>query len=457
MADVVKNPLEDRQAFKQKPSRSLWQEAVKRLWKNKMAVLGFWIVVVFAFFSLFANFLPIFNGTTKSVLVPKSSTSGQNEGPDSAFSYDEKYNVEVRTFDSPPYAFQVLEHQNLPPSWGFKRAGEQYLEKVQRSLYLDAALDGRIAVSPETQTAYDQRLEGERARLQQEAQQQGWSSFELEDRLYSTENNLYREFLLEAAALGEVDLNEDEKKVLADTVNRINDSEHFPEHNRVYLLGTDSLGRDMFARIVYGGQISIMIGLLGTLFSVMIGVFLGALSGFMGGWVDTVIMRIVEVLYSLPYMLLVIIFMAFSGTNIVNLFIALAMVSWLTVSRVVRAQIMSLKNSEYVEAAKSMGAGSLRIIFGHLVPNTMGVIVVFTALRIPAFILAEAFLSFLGIGVSAPYASWGSLIQDGIGSMTTEPWRLWGPAIAMTVFLFGMNFLGDGLRDALDPKSKNQL
>jgi oligopeptide transport system permease protein len=228
-------------------------------------------------------------------------------------------------------------------------------------------------------------------------------------------------------------------------------------HERSYRLGTDELGRDLLARIIYGGQVSIMIGLIGALASMFIGVVLGALSGYIGGTFDTLMMRFVDIMYSLPYMLLVIIMMAIFGKNIWNLFFALAIVSWLTVCRVVRGQIISLKNSEFVEAARASGASTRRIVFKHLIPNTMSIIVIYTTLRVPSFIMLEAFLSFLGLGVQAPYASWGVLIHDGVYAMTTYPWMLWYPAIAMTLFLFSMNFLGDGLRDALDPQSKNKL
>ena len=229
------------------------------------------------------------------------------------------------------------------------------------------------------------------------------------------------------------------------------------KHERRYFLGTDYSGRDMLSRIIYGGQVSIAIGLIGSLTSVMIGIILGALAGYIGGKVDFILMRIVDIMYGLPYMLLVIIFMAIFGRNIMNLFVALAMVSWLTVARMVRGQIMSLKNSEYVEAARSMGASTGRIIFRHMVPNSLSVIIVYSTLRVPAFIMQESFLSFLGLGVQAPFASWGSLVGDAVNGMTLYPWKLIYPAIAMTIFLFAMNFFGDGLRDAFDPQSKNQL
>jgi oligopeptide transport system permease protein len=165
----------------------------------------------------------------------------------------------------------------------------------------------------------------------------------------------------------------------------------------------------------------------------------------------------VDVLYGLPYMLLVIIFMAIFGRNILNLFVALAIVSWLTEARMVRGQIISLKNSEFVLAARAVGASTGRIIFRHLVPNTLGVIIVFATLQVPSFILLESFLSFLGLGVQAPMSSWGSLVRDGVDGMDNYPWMLFFPALTMTIFLFSMNFLGDGLRDALDPQSKNKL
>jgi oligopeptide transport system permease protein len=229
------------------------------------------------------------------------------------------------------------------------------------------------------------------------------------------------------------------------------------KHSRRYLLGTDYVGRDMLSRIIYGGQVSIAIGLVGTLTSVLIGILVGALAGYVGGKTDYILMRIVDIMYGLPYMLLVIICMAIFGRNIINLFVALAMVSWLTIARMVRGQIMSLKNSEFVEAARSMGASTWRIILKHMIPNSLSVIIIYSTLRVPAFIMQESFLSFLGLGVQAPFASWGSLVGDAVDGMTLYPWRLLYPALAMTVFLFAMNFFGDGLRDAFDPQSKNQL
>jgi len=235
------------------------------------------------------------------------------------------------------------------------------------------------------------------------------------------------------------------------------DVETNPIHQRHYLLGTDSLGRDTLSRVIYGGRISIMIGFIGTLTALLVGIFFGSIAGYFGGWVDNLIMRFVDIMYGLPYMLIVIIMMAILGQSIIILFIAIALVSWLTIARVVRGQVISLKNSEFIEAARSMGARKRRIIGKHLLPNTIGIIIVYSSLSLPSFIMNESFLSFLGLGVSAPLASWGSLVSEGVSTMTLYPWQLLVPAITMTVFLFAMNFLGDGLRDAFDPQSKNRL
>lgn len=300
------------------------------------------------------------------------------------------------------FRFQVSEHRDLPPSFT-KTAGELWIERETNRMIALAGRDGRTQLNDE-----------ELARLA-----------EIEERVQTETANI------------------DGKEVMV--------------HQRHYYLGTDHLGRDMLSRIIYGGQISIAIGLIGTITSVLIGIFLGAVAGYVGGKTDYLIMRFVDVMYGMPYMLIVIILMAMFGRNIFNLFLALSLVSWLVVARVVRGQIISLKNSEFVEAARSMGASSGRIIFRHLVPNTLGIIIVFSTLRIPAFIMQESFLSFLGLGISAPFASWGSLVSDAVERMSNAPWQLFFPALAMTIFLFAMNFLGDGLRDAFDPHSKNRL
>jgi oligopeptide transport system permease protein len=340
---------------------SLWKDAWRRLGKNKMAMFGLVVVVLYALVCLLATVLPIHS-----------------------------------------YKFQVLDHQYLPPSLT-KTAGQLMIEREEKLALAMAGKEGRA----ELNGAEREKLAAMRQRIDRE-------TMEI-------------------------------------------DGKTVPVHRRRYPLGTDSLGRDLLARIIYGGQVSIAIGIVGSITSVLIGILIGALAGYLGGQIDYIITRFIDVMYGLPYMMLVIILMALFGRNILNLFFALAIVSWLTEARVVRGQIISLKNSEFVQAARSIGAGTGRIIFRHLVPNTLGVIVVFATLRIPSFIMLEAFLSFLGLGVQAPLASWGSLVGEGVDGMNLYPWRLFFPAAAMILFLFAMNFLGDGLRDALDPQSKNKL
>lgn len=340
---------------------SLWKDAWRRLKKNKLAMFGLVMVIIYSGVSLSASILPIYS-----------------------------------------YKRQVIEHQYLPPSLT-KTAGEMMLEREEMIMRAMAKKEGRTKLS-----------EQEEAKL---------------ERLKERVENETMEI----------------------------DGKTVKVHDRRYILGTDPLGRDVLARIIYGSQVSIAIGLIGTVTSVLIGVIIGALAGYLGGKVDYIITRFIDVMYGLPYMMLVIILMALFGRNIFNLFFALAIVSWLTVARVVRGQIISLKNSEFIEAARSIGASTPRIIFRHLIPNTLGIIVVFTTLRIPSFIMMESFLSFLGLGVQAPFASWGSLVSEGVEGMNIYPWRLFYPAVVMVIFLFSMNFLGDGLRDALDPQSKNKL
>ena len=294
---------------------SLWRDALRRLRKNRAAMVGGIMIVFYAVLSLSAPILPIHS-----------------------------------------YRQQILEHQYLKPS--FRTAGELIYEQQEYYAHALAEKEGRSelkAVEKEKLAELKQRM------------------------------------------------NTEEKETL--------DGEVILIHQRRYLLGTDSLGRDLLARIIYGGQVSILIGLIGAVVSVLIGVILGSLAGYVGGRLDTFLMRFVDIMYSLPYMLLVIIFMSLFGKNIRNLFFALAIVSWLTVCRVVRGQILSLKNSEFIEAAKAAGAGTWRIMIRHLVPNTAGVIVIYTTLRVPSFIMLEAFLSYLGLGVQAPFTSWGGSLR----------------------------------------------
>lgn len=239
-------------------------------------------------------------------------------------------------------------------------------------------------------------------------------------------------------------------------------------------LGTDTLGRDLLTRILTGGQVSLAVGLTATLVSLIIGVAYGATAGFLGGRTDAIMMRIVEILYALPFIILVIILIVvlepvfktpqmawlvdlFGGEGqikLVVLFMVIGAIEWLTMARVVRAQVMTLRQQDFVAAALALGVPKWKIILRHLVPNCLGPVIVYSTLTIPAVMLLEAVLSFLGLGVQAPFASWGSLIQEGADNLETSPWLLVFPALLFSTTLFSFNFLGDGLRDALDPKAE---
>ena len=221
--------------------------------------------------------------------------------------------------------------------------------------------------------------------------------------------------------------------------------------------GTDELGRDMLARVVYGGRISMLVGLVGTFVSLVIGVTWGAVAGYAGGRTDDFMMRVVDILYALPYIFLVILLLVLFSKSLIMLFVALGLVQWLTMARIVRGQVLSLKNQTFVEAARALGADDRTIIFRHIVPNTLGPVIVYTTLTVPAVILQEAFLSFLGLGVQPPAASWGTLVSNGSQVLALFPWLVIFPGIALSLTLLCFNFLGDGLRDALDPQDRRDV
>lgn len=224
-----------------------------------------------------------------------------------------------------------------------------------------------------------------------------------------------------------------------------------PSHDHWF--GTDDLGRDVFVRTSYGARISLFVGITAAVIDVIIGIMWGSIAAFSGGWIDEIMMRIADVLYGLPYLLIVIMLMVVLGSGLIPIIVAMTVIGWITMARIVRAQILKLKEREFVQAAVSLGASSSRILFTDLLPNTLGPIIVTMTLTIPSAIFTEAFLSFLGLGVQAPIASWGTMANEGLPALQYYPWRLFFPAIFISITIFAFNLLGDTFRDALDPKS----
>ncbi|MFL2436288.1 MAG: ABC transporter permease [Verrucomicrobiales bacterium] len=259
--------------------------------------------------------------------------------------------------------------------------------------------------------------------------------------------------------------------------NQVNLANKFSGPSSEHWIGTDALGRDLFSRILYGGQVSILVGLIATTVSVTIGIIYGALAGFFGGKIDSIMMRVVDTLFSIPFLMIVIVLQAVLSewsretsvwivsnlnwdkgftdriTNVLPLFFALGLLGWLTLARIVRAQVMSLKEREFVEAATSLGLTKLTVLFRHIIPNTLGPTVVYATLSVPGFIMYEATLSYLGLGVESPNSSWGILIKEGANYLETNSQLLIFPGIIFSITLFALNFLGDGLRDALDVRA----
>ena len=220
-----------------------------------------------------------------------------------------------------------------------------------------------------------------------------------------------------------------------------------------HLLGTDTLGRDLLTRMMYGSRISLMVGFLATSVALIIGVIWGTIAGFSGGKTDAIMMRIVDTLYGIPFIILIILLMVIFGRNLILLFLAIGAVEWLTMARIVRSQVLNLSRQEFILSAEAMGVSRLSIIFKHLIPNAMGPVIVYATLTVPQIMLLESFLSFLGLGVQPPLSSWGLLIRDGAVSMEEYWWLLIFPSLAFSLTLFSLNFIGDGLRDAIDPRT----
>lgn len=223
-----------------------------------------------------------------------------------------------------------------------------------------------------------------------------------------------------------------------------------------HLLGTDELGRDVFTRMLYGARVSLLVGIVPTLLSMAAGAILGILAGYLGGWVDTVIMRFADIMLAFPSMLLAMVIMYTLGDGIINIFLALALVNWASVARIVRAETLKLRESEYIEAAQCIGVGNFKIMWRHILPNCIPSLIVLFTLNVPSAILSESSLSFLGLGIQKPMASWGLMVNTGRQYLYTDPMLSLAPSVAIMIIVLAFNFLGDGLRDILDPHLKQR-
>lgn len=460
---------------------SPWQDAWRRLKKNKMAMFGLWAVVGMSLISIFGPMLPgvpdpnvQFNfvgaqpAMSRHVYVQNKNSLAIGQVPQLPPGYASKTKLEfgINMERSTEYRVvvrrrkvsQIVRELGAKPYEQLKASdkGDYFVEDLGGGK-LGQRLPAGFLVQVDEKLPPS--LEGKRVFILRHvfpAQRQ--------DVLATLSAGKVTQLELKGAA-------DDEELAAAgpptslafdgrDVVSALADGE---PQTILHVLGTDSSGRDLMSRVISGGRISLMVGLVATLVSLLIGVVYGAVSGYYGGRLDALLMGFVDVLYGIPYLFLVILLMTFFSKSLVTLFIALGAVQWLTMARIVRGQILSLKQKEFVEAARMCGSSDFRIVFEHLIPNTLGVVVVYTTLTVPAVILQESFLAFLGLTVEwAPgetLESWGALVNSGVkelGDNGERSWLLLWPSAAMALTLFSLNFLGDGLRDALDPQQRGK-
>jgi oligopeptide transport system permease protein len=392
-------------------SLTYWQDAARRLKQNKVAVVSLIVILMVV---LMAIFVPLF------------------------------WPIQ--------YSNQVLDFSNIPPNLEvYEVTDGNYIYITKAYKAIEVSKDGELLQMSE---------------IKKDDQNNRMYIYEFDGKELIVDYSLYlqakKEYLaLEKKAKKDPSINLEEAQFNLDNAKKVeirfDGKEILPTktiRNKTYVFGTDYLGRDMFIRVVYGGRISLIVGFVAAFLNFIIGVLYGGISGYFGGRVDNIMMRIVDIIGSIPTLLYVILLMVIMQPGLGTIIVALSITHWLGMARIVRGQVLSLKEQEFVLAAKTLGASTKRIMLKHLIPNIMGPVMVSVTMQVPQAIFTEAFLSFVGLGISAPKASWGALCNDALAGLFTYPYQLFYPALAISITILAFNLFGDGLRDALDPKQR---
>ncbi len=452
---------------------SLWQDGLSRLKKNRMAVAGTFVVAFMALLALVADILPL-DPTTRhdsAQNLPPFSTAMDVEpqmlfkvGQRAPFPY-----IELQT-DTLLFVTEPLDAEEIVYRVRLRRGRINSIKEEVGAVEIDSLSvrgEGMLVQVLTQSDTFDfqditlRKGQGLPAAMAEQVKERAFTlksisiSLQLSEVRIALDSGLVT--LIGVGPQGGLSKPREQLQIEDWTVHSVR--HRGKDLSLYYWLGSDASGRDQLSRLIYGGRISLMVGLVATLVSLLIGVLYGSFAGYLGGWVDRLMMRVVDILYALPYMFLVIILLVSFGRNLLVLFIALGCVQWLTMARIVRGQVLSLKEKEFIEAAHTIGTPTWKIITRHLIPNTIGTIVVYTTLTVPAVILQEAFLSFLGLNVEfggKPLESWGALVNQGWKVIKLNGWPFALSAFVLSITLFSLNFLGDGLRDALDPQQRGR-